>query len=121
MEAAAIILLASLPREGSAVVLVALSLGVFVLIGVAEITMGLAIGKERFVRTPAANASEYLGLSNAAIGLSGAAGSLMGGVLPGWLGGVDHGTGLRWAFALQALVLFIIAGGLAFASRSTTV
>ena len=118
LGAAAIGTVIALPPANLGVVSLALGVGVFVIIGVAETVLGLAIMREQFARAPELHASENLGLSNAVTGKGGAAGGLVGGLLPKWLGFLgDSQTALRWAFAPIAILLLIIAGGLMFVTR----
>lgn len=85
--------LAFLPRSASPVVLTGLGALVLGGFGTGNAAANTALGKERFARARHPYEREFLGLTNAGVGLGAALGSALGGVLPGLWSAVDGDLG----------------------------
>jgi len=107
--------LAFLPASASSGVLTLLAGLVLAGFGLGNAAANTALGRERFARARHPYESEFLGLTNAGVGLGAALGSVVGGFLPGAWADVA-GTGEPYR-----PVLVLLAGLAAVASAATLV
>jgi MFS family permease len=110
--------LALLPSTAGTAAIAVLGIVALCFSGIGTTVAHTALGRKRFALAKPPFEAEFLGLTNAAIGIGVAAGSIAGGLLPGlWqpLAGSQHS--FRWAFATQTVAAALAASAAMIAYR----